>query len=388
MMKMLDILFFSFFMALSLMSSAVEAKSASDYTKTLSSSERESICNEIRSATFKQAEELKSAGGGVIPDSVMQSLYKTTQNISDTASMVLVVGHALMCHATRTLRIHVTIGGIEITTFPHIPVWLCGLVVYFMGFMITLSIVFYLVDIAFKLGFAIILLPIGIALWPFPPTKNKLSMLISVFLKNAAIFIFLALTVSYTLNLLITAMGDLATVLENVDNEQNDSLAENFSFSGKTFLLIVFALAYGMKLIGSAVADYADKFFPDNAFGKGQSASPIHGSMTQAMDFAKKEVVTPVASFAHDVAKTQMGRATVAVGNKVAGDGKGARGFMGGMMVAVGTKMQQNKKTPKQKEEEKRRKAKQQAKGEEDQEKLMNEEAEENARRAEQNNME
>ena len=388
MIKMLNILFFSCFMALSLMSSAVEAKSVHDYTKTLSNSERKSICEEIRSATFKQAEELKSAGGGIIPDSVMQSLYNTTQNISDTASMALVVGHAMMCHATHTLRIHVTIAGIEITTFPHIPVWLCGLVVYFLGFMITLSVVFYLVDIAFKLGFAIVLLPIGIALWPFPPTKNKLSMLISVFLKNAAIFIFLALTVSYTLNLLITAMADLATVLENVDFEKNDSLAENFSFSSTSFLMIVFALAYGMKLIGSAVADYADKFFPDNTFGKGQAASPIHGSMTQSIDFAKKQIAAPVASFAKDVAKTQMGRATVAVGKRIEGDGKGAHGLMGGMMVAVGTKMQQNKKTPEQKRKEKDRKAEQQAKFDKEQEDLRAAEEQENARRAEQNNME
>ena len=388
MMKMFNILFVSCFMALLLMSSAVQAKSANEYTQTLSRQEREAICDEIRSATFKQAEELKSAGGGIIPDSVMQSLYKTTQNISDTTSMVLVIGLALMCHATRTMRIHVTIGGIEITTFPHIPVWLCGLVVYFMGFMITLSIVFYLVDIAFKLGFAIILLPIGIALWPFPPTKNKLSMLISVFLKNAAIFIFLALTVSYTLNLLITAMGDLATVLENVDFEENDSLAENFSFSGSIFLLIIFALAYGMKLIGSAVADYADKFFPDNAFGKGQSASPIHGSMTQSVDFAKKKIVAPVASFAHDVTETQFGRATVAVGKKVAGDGKGVHGFMGGMMISAGTKMQQHKITPKQKEEEREKQEKAHRKFEDDQEDLMAEESRENARRADQNNME
>lgn len=363
------------------------AASTDQYTKTLSKQERQSLCSEIRSATIKRSEDLKSPGGGIIPDVVLQSIYATTFNITNATSLILVLGHALTCHATRTDKQSVDLGPITLATYPNIPVWLCGAIIYFMGFMITLSITFYLVDIAFKLGFMVIVLPIGIALWPFPPTKNKLSIIISTILKNAAIFVFLGLTVSYTINLLSSAVGDLADVFLDIDTNKTDDIAEKFQLASTSFLIIVFALAYGMKLIGSAIADYADKFFPDNMFGKGQSASPIHGAMTQAMDFAKTELVAPAASYASDVASTQMGKATVAIGNKLAGDGKGARGFVGGMMMRVGKKMQQHKKTPEQKQKEKERKLQQQQKFEQKQSDIAAAEASENFARAERNNM-
>lgn len=294
---------------------------AADYGKRLSASERRQICDEIKSARQQSPQTPKdeSLGGGIIPDTVLSSIYNTTRQISDSVSLVLVLGHALTCNAVHANKQEVTILGVRLFSYPNIPVWLCGAIIYFMGFMLTLSVTFYLVDIAFKLGFAVIMLPIGVALWPFPPTRDKLAILISIILKNAAIFAFLAVTVSYALNLIGEAGGGLEDIFDSIDRNETDTITENFSLFSSNFLIVMFALVYGMKLIGSTITDYVDKFFPDKAFGGGQKASPIHGSMTQAMDFAKKKVAAPVASFAGDVAKTQLGRATAATGKLLTG---------------------------------------------------------------------
>ena len=294
---------------------------AADYGRRLSLSERNQICNELKASRQQnsQTQQSESLGGGIIPDSVLSSVYNTTRQISDSVSLVLVLGHALTCNAVHANKQEVTVLGLRLFSYPNIPVWLCGAIIYFVGFMLTLSVAFYLVDIAFKLGFAVILLPIGVALWPFPPTKSKLTILVSIILKNAAIFAFLALTVSYALNLIGEAGSGLESVFERIDNNETDTIIKDFSLFSSNFLVVLFALVYGMKLIGSTITDYVDKFFPDKAFGGGQAASPIHGSMTQAMDFAKKKVAAPVASFAGDVAKTQMGRATAATGKLLSG---------------------------------------------------------------------
>lgn len=303
--------------AIILFACGISASSAEDYGRKLSKAERESICSEIQAGALASPARVKSIGGGIIPDSVMLSIFNTTKEISDASSFVLVLGHALTCHAVGPGAKSATILGVTLFRIPNLSVWLCGAVIYFFGFMLTLSITFYLVDIAFKLGFAIIMLPIGVALWPFPATKDKLSALISIMLRSAAIFVFLALGVSYALNLIGASGGGLEEIFADIDNDKTDEVAENFSLASTHFLIVLFTLLYSMKLVGSVVADYADKFFPDQTFGK---ASPIHGSMTQGMDFVKKKAVQPAAMWAGDVARTQMGRATVGAGKLLSGE--------------------------------------------------------------------
>lgn len=299
---------------------------AADYGRKLSLSERNALCNELKAARQKSSTASKNAsvGGGIIPDSALISIYNTTRQISDAMSIVLVLGHALTCNAVHANKNSVTILGVTLFSYPNIPVWLCGAIIYFMGFMMTLSITFYLVDISFKLGFAVIMLPIGVALWPFPPTKDKLPMLIGIILKNAAIFVFLAMTVSYALNLLDQATGGLEDIFRRINNNETDTVSEDFSLASSSFIIIMFALIYGMKLIGSTVEDYAGKFFKDKAFG---SSAPMHRSLTQAMDFAKKKAVEPAVSWAHDVALTQAGRLTAGAGRVL--NGKAFEDFRG-----------------------------------------------------------
>lgn len=304
-------------------STALAGSYNANYGKRLSKEEKEVLCAFIAQQSEELAGKEKSALGGVIPDSVLTSIYNTTYNISNSVMLVSVLGNALMCHATHSGKEHVTVFGVEIVSFPNIPVWICGAIVYCFGFMLVLSIAFYVVDVSFKLGFAIILLPIGIALWPFEKTKDKIVILISIFLRTAAIFVFLAITVSYTVEMLSVALGNIHSSLDAIDKNDTDTISQTFSLGSSVYLVVVAVLVYGMKLIGSAIPEYANKFFPDKAFG---GASPIHHLSTQAVDFAKQKVVQPVARYAGDVASTQAGKLTekagVAVGKKMKITGK------------------------------------------------------------------
>lgn len=293
-------------MMLSPVSVFAEQSSSSKYTVKLSQSERESRCAAIKGSSINVPGDAHSISGrGIIPDAVLQGIYKTTYDISNTVARIMVLGQALTCHAVYAAKNKVTILGITLYSYPNILMWFCGAFIYFMGFMLTLSVTFYLVDIGFKLGFAVIALPIGVALYPFSWTKDKLAKIISIMLNSAAIFAFLSICVSYVYQLVSSALNGTDELFQQISENKVEKVAEKISFTSDTYILCLIALIYSLKLVGSAVKDYADKFFSDRLFG---GASPIHGSLTQAMDFAKKKTLDPVVSYAKDVAKTQAGK--------------------------------------------------------------------------------
>ncbi|MBQ7659660.1 MAG: hypothetical protein IJS26_02795 [Alphaproteobacteria bacterium] len=318
-------LFFKFIITALLLITSSLAQAA-DYSKTLSPQERQNICDSLQAAQTKKSGSDESLDNPIVPNGALLGVYNATRNISQSIAMVSVLGDTLMCHAVhgqdkKSVKIPKT--NISLFSYPNVPMWLCGAIIYCFGFMMVLSITFYVVDIAFKLGLAVLLLPIGVALWPFSAKIKDLDVLaklIAIILKSAAIFVFLALTTSFALNLIGVAVGGLEEVFDVItENADSDVVSEHFTLTSSAFLIVVVALIYGFKLIGAAVSDYASKFFPDKAFGQ---AAPIHGMMTQSIDFATKKVVKPAASLVHDIATTQAGRGVVQVGKFIRGDFK------------------------------------------------------------------
>ena len=88
-----------------------------------------------------------------------------------------------------------------------------------------------------------------------------------------------------------------------------------FDLSSFNFLLLLFVGIYGFKLVGDTVTKYAQQFFPDST-GLGK-VNPMHKGLTQATDFAKKQV-GKVGALAKDVAKTQGKRLGAKAGGKIA----------------------------------------------------------------------
>jgi len=252
------------------------------------------------------------SGTEIISAKVINKLMALTQGIDKTVANNLVIGHALTCHAFNAGMITHVLDLKLITVTLRIPdiwIWLCGAAIWFCGFMLTLGVGYYLLDVCFKIGFCIIALPIVIGLWPFSMTEGKFKSCMSIIIRSAALFAFLALTVSYALSLISVSLGDLTVFFEKIKAGDHEWISDTFSISGSKFIIIMFAYVYSIKMVGETVTGYLDRFFSDSVFG---GASPMHNKATQITDFAKQKV-TQAAGFAGGVVTHQASRATAAV---------------------------------------------------------------------------
>lgn len=236
------------------------------------------------------APEFKYSGVEIISSTTINKLFGLNQAIDKTVSENLVIGNALVCHSQNA-------GAWVDESFffdkvslklPNLWIMICGALIWFFGFMLTLAVSYYVLDVSFKIGFGIIILPVVIGLWPFPVTQDKLGKTISIMLKSAAIFAFLAITTSYALVLIGQSLGGIDEIYKNIEEENTTWISERFKITGSYFILILFAYFYSMKLIGATIGSYVNKFFSDSVFG---NASPIHSKATHATDIVKKKSV-------------------------------------------------------------------------------------------------
>lgn len=258
------------------------------------------------------------------------------QNLDKNVSTNLVIGHAMTCWSMNG-------GAWDFSLFKMVNLWLwfCGALIWFVGFMLTLGIGYYLLDISFKLGFAIMALPVVIGLWPFNVTKGKVTAVISIMLKAAGTFVFLALTTTYALAMINVALRDVPTLFAKIEAGDAIWISNTFDLTGPYFLIILFVYLYSMKLISSTVSDYVDKFFKDSVFG---GADPMHGKLTQMTDFAKQQAMRPVkwaGGKASDAVKklategaAKAGKGVQAAGKGVEAGGKAAQAGGKGLMSA------------------------------------------------------
>ena len=239
---------------------------------------------------------------GILPASFFNTVQKYVKAVDTTVATHLEIGHLMTCYSRNA-------GSWGI--IPNMWLWLAGAFIWFCGFMMTLSVAYYLVDMSFKLGFAIIALPITVALWPFNITKGKITACFSIILKAMGILIFLAMAVSIGLALVSASLSlqnsdqnqttvatdtgqqsnndnELATAIKNNNLEY---ISDQLSFFNFQWIIVLFAYLYAIKMIGAAINNYVNDFFSDKVFGKG---SPMHTKLTQATDMAKKQVMKPV----------------------------------------------------------------------------------------------
>ncbi|MDD4556167.1 MAG: hypothetical protein PHE89_02400 [Alphaproteobacteria bacterium] len=239
-------------------------------------------------AKAPQAEEIKYDGDAVVSPYVINKIFQVNRALDYVVSENLVIGEALICHATHAgAWVDTTIITIPVT-IPNIFLIICGAAIWFCGFMMTLGVSYYLIDISYKLGFTIMVFPIVLGLWPFGITKDKVKTCFSIILKAGATFAFLSITASYGLALIDYAYGGQSGGIERLYSEieanQTMWIAETFSITGSYFLILIFAYLYAIRLLPSGVNEFVNKFFKDGVF----SSSPMHKQLTQVTDMAKK----------------------------------------------------------------------------------------------------
>ena len=309
------------------------------------------------SSLIIKVEDIKYSGPtDIMPKSVMNSILGATRAITNITAENMILGDAIMCYSTLERG-----GAWQLVDNWWISIymtnafmWIEGFIIFCFGLLLTLAIVYYLMDMSFKVGFAVIALPIVVGLWPFNMTKGKFGMCVSIMAKAAATFAFLALTTTYTVALteavinwgdtpeaVAAGEGGIAKLYKVMDesgsiqskavdakNYRNDHepdldyAAAKLSLFSTTFVMLLFAFLYSFKLVQNTVPDLVNKFFPDKAFGE---TNPMHQWATAASRWAKDQAMKPV-GYARDIALNQAGNALKGLPGKAVGFAKSMAG--------------------------------------------------------------
>ncbi len=249
---------------------------------------------------------------------ILTRMTQMMEKIYISLGQVYALGQALMCFATDVAPLKFLA-----FKFVNVPYWITGLFIYLCAFFITMAVGMFFIDISFKIGFALLMLPISIALWPFEPTKGKLSENFSIIIRNSMLFALVSVGIGYAVILLENGvthgMDEVAYYNAFYNSYSALDIAKEFAMSGVHVLIIVFCLIYGFKIIQSSINDYLNRLFPDNVFG-GQS--PMHTQGVQAIGTTAMHTVLPAASLAYDITKNQAGRGIEALGRGMQNIGK------------------------------------------------------------------
>ncbi len=268
-------------------------------------------------------------GESLFSNDVMNKIIGVTEGIDRVVSTNLVIGHALTCHSVNAGAWRFDLLVVTIT-IPDIWIWLCGAIIWFFGFMLTLGVSYYLLDLSFKIGISIILFPITMGLWPFSSTSDKVISCIRTILKSAAIFAFLVITTTYGMSLISVALRDITEFYSRIENGDSKWVSETFDITGSFFLILMFAYVYAFLLVSKTITSYVNKFFSGGILS---GANPMHSGATMMTDAAKRPVMA-TGRYAKDVAREQGGKAIKQVGKGVSAAGKGMTKGGKGLMQA------------------------------------------------------
>lgn len=289
---------------------------------------------------------------------VMDNILKATKVITDNTAENMVLGDSIMCYAKLpkggAWKVNDLsewgwlFNGIYLTNW---WMWLQGGLIWATGFLLTLAVAYYLVDISFKVGFAVIAMPIVVGLWPFKLTSGKFTKCISIIAKASATYAFLGFTtyfaikmigynfatdetgnmeLSTTYKVIQCAMdggtSDVCQSLSDIDlNDPSKYLADKLQLFSISFILLMFCLIYAFIIIQKSTSKLVNKFFPDNVFG---DSAPMHHAATAATKAVKDLAMKPV-KWAADVA-TYQGTKLVGRGVRRLLHGKGSGGSSDG----------------------------------------------------------
>lgn len=269
------------------------------------------------------------AASNSIDRKVFDKIMTISKKADAAVSLNFVIGNALFCHSYHAGAISFKIPITENTSipfyFPDFWLMLCGAVIWFFAFMVVMGVNFYLLDLSFKIGFALMALPITIGLWPFNKFKGKFAECLKIIINAAGTFMFLGISTGISIVLISSALGGTDKLLQEINANNQEYVSQLFSLTGSSFLIILFAFLYSHNLISETVSKLTDKFFGSMMSG----ITPMNELTTQTIDFAKKQIgnaasivtggVGSMASTAVKSAATQVARKAV---NAVRGKGK------------------------------------------------------------------
>ena len=263
----------------------------------------------------------------IIDPAVLDKILAFTEGISKKVATNMALGNGLMCFAIHAFMII------------DLWLWICGAAMWVVGMLMSFFVSFYLLDIAFKIGFAIIMLPLAIGLWPFKPTTGRIGACFSIILKAAATYAMLAICATLAI-IMIDAVLDVDKLFNYIKDDKVAEISEIFSITGDTFLVFCIAFLYAIKLVGKN-QQLVNKLFPDRIFG---DVAPMHNKMTGMTSMVTSKVMKPV-GLARDIALHQTGRGVSAAGKGIAKGAVAGGKFLAGAAMGAYNKLKSQNAT-------------------------------------------
>ena len=202
-----------------------------------------------------------------------------------------------------------------------LDIFISGIILYALGFFIMMMTAFYMFDVAFNIALAMVLLPLGLALWPFGWTKDKLKIVIESIAHYTGLFIFLPLGIAICVEIVEQALASFATDASNTiaaqtlaamfDEDNSDFIRDNLGVFTIGFLKVLLCYLVAFKVIPLMANDFCDHFF-----SKSLAGNPIADKLKQGMEILKQHTVGRVGNYTKDVAKHQTGNMVKSMGNK------------------------------------------------------------------------
>ena len=244
----------------------------------------------VNGLTSQDSNIYQTVPGEILDKKVFDKIMEVSKKADAAVSINFVIGNAVMCHSTHAGAIVVAkkiqdIIGIEFY-FPDVWLWVCGAAIWIFAFMVVMGVNFYLLDLSFKIGFALLAMPFTLGLWPFNKFKDKFTECLKMVVNAAGTFMFLGITTGMSIVLISAALGGTDELFEAIKNDNKVYISQKFGFTSGAFLLIIFAYAYSYNLISATVSKLTNKFFGSSI--SGAVGTPIHEGTTGAINTAKE----------------------------------------------------------------------------------------------------
>ena len=205
----------------------------------------------------------------------LQKMVGAADVFNEQAALMPAMGRSLICNAFEDLDWFV---------IPNIETLFEGFMVLIFGYMISLSVGFYLLDITLELGFICCLLPFLIACWPFKITSKYTKVGWGIFMHIFFTFVMLGVVIT-TINAIIkrglSPNHDVQELISALNDNDMGLIKKIMEFGGSQLLFLIVSCYICLKLLKD-INNLANKF----AGGAGFNISPSVGGLAASTMFA------------------------------------------------------------------------------------------------------
>lgn len=188
-------------------------------------------------------------------------------NLHNTTAYGQAMASSILCHAWTAEQ-----SGILPIQFPSLKMLFTGVVIWLVCFLLSLLFVFKLIDVCFRLGILLVLLPLLIVAWVFPPTVEFTKKGFQLLLHVMMVFISMAIVLSLAIALVEIAFGgnsesisgstiikDAASLQDYFNTNQVFKMNDAIQFSLFNFIIAGLCCIFAIKIL-SLIDQLATEF--------------------------------------------------------------------------------------------------------------------------------